>query len=239
MVDLLDEIEVSGGEARDYDLLGAHHYVAGRPARPVRVLTARHGARIVGVLVVSMPTLNSSVRELAWPGRYRTGSKRQDAARVNRELRCISRVVVEPRWRGLGVARRLVSTYLADPATPATEAVAAMGRICPFFERAGMTAYSLARRAADARLIDALEHVGALPTALVDVARAEAVAGHPFVQRELRLWANATRATRGLVDAPARDIAVRAGVRVCARPMGYAHVWRGRHERTTTEPGAG
>lgn len=239
MVDMLDEIVIARGGASDYDVLSVHHYVAGRPARPVRVLTATHREAVIGVLVVSMPTLNSLVRELAWPGRFRTRSKRDDARRVNREIRTITRVVVEPRWRGLGLARRLVSTYLAEPLTPATEAVANMGRLCPFFERAGMTAYPLPRRIADARLIDALHHVGADPVDLVDVDRAASIARGDLLERELRLWANASRATRSLVGAPASAIAVRAGVRLSARPVAYAHVGRASHDHTDSGAAAG
>ena len=133
-------IRVENGSADDYSLLSVFHYIAGRPARPALTLRAidEISGELCGVLVVTMPTLNSAWRDQAWPGRYRTGDKKADAARINRELRTIARVIVDPRFRARGVATRLVRAYLKDPLTPATEAIAAMGRVCPFFASADM-----------------------------------------------------------------------------------------------------
>lgn len=237
----LDELSLEIGAASDYAPLSRFHYLAAAPARPVRVLVARQGTpkprdghwgprppepTPVGVLVVSMPTLNSAVRQLAWPGRFRAGDKRADATRVNAEIRTITRVVVDPRWRGLGVARRLVRAYLDDPLTPATEAIAAMGRLCPFFERAGMTAYPLGLRPRDARLADALHHAGIDHRRLVDLDAGRRAAADPWVAGELRLWANGSRATRPLMNDQPGRIAGLAGVRLGAHPIGYAHAWR-------------
>jgi len=163
MVVAPDHIRFAPGSRADYAHLAHHHYKAGPPATIARtpegtpcIYAARDpDDRLAGVLVVSMPTLNSSWRKLAWPGVYNTGDKRRDALEINRSLRCLSRVIVDPRFRGLGVARRLVQHYLRHALTQRTEAIAAMGHICPFFEAAGMTAYSLPPSLRDARLHDA------------------------------------------------------------------------------------
>lgn len=217
-------VTIAPGSPADYASLARFHYLAGAPSRPDRVLAARsaEAGAPIGVLVVSRPTLNGRVRELAWPGRYRTGDKRADARRVNEEVRVISRVVVDPRWRGLGVARRLVRAYLADPLTAATEAIAAMGWLCPFFERAGMVVYELPIVARDARLIDALGHAGLEAHHLIDLEVARRVASHAWLARELRLWANGSRGTRRLMDGPIEALAAAAGAHACVRPVGYA-----------------
>src|SRR5205823_1709377 len=111
---------------------------------------------LAAVLVVSMPTLNGRWRELAWPGRFCGGDQRACARRLNEEVRTISRVIVEPRWRGLGVATRLVREYLRSPLTEKTEAAAAMGVCCPFFEAAGMRAWRLEPDRRGVRLLGAL-----------------------------------------------------------------------------------
>lgn len=202
----LGRVRIDVGTVADYLALAPLHYRGGRPATMVRVLTARGGAggrEVLGVLVVSMPTLNGRWREQAWPGRYSgrsAGERRDGVRRLNREVRCIARVIVDPRARGVGLGTRLVRAYLRDPLTPRTEAVAASGVMCPMFERAGMTRYTLAPSVRDARLADALEHVG---MSVHDLARAD-VAGvilrRPLLARELRLWAESSRATRGVSD---------------------------------------
>ena len=114
------------GTMRDYHALARFHYRATRPATIARILTLDdpNHDEPVGVLVLSMPTLNGRWRDEAWPGRFRARDRSAAAARINRELRTISRVIIDPRYRGLGLAARLVRAYLSSPDTPATEAIA-------------------------------------------------------------------------------------------------------------------
>lgn len=216
-------IAIEGGTQADMDALLPYHYVAGRPATRVGFLRAfdHTHQNLAGVLVVSMPTLNGAWREQAWPGRYAGKDRKAAAGRINSELRCISRVIVDPRYRGLGIATRLVRAYLAAPMSPATEAVAAMGLISPFFERAGMTAYRVPMHAADARLADAVEAAGFEPWMLADTERAAAMAGDPLVAAELARWARMRRVTVDSVEGVCRV----AGARLCVEPMAYAAVF--------------
>ncbi|HRQ71742.1 MAG TPA: hypothetical protein PLU35_01805 [Phycisphaerales bacterium] len=227
-------IAIEPGTMRDYDALAVFHYRAGPPATVARghsgmpaILRARDAetGSLVGVLVVSMPTLNGSWRELAWPGRYSTADKRRNAARINAELRCISRVVVDPRWRGLGVAGRLVRAYLENPLTLATEALAAMGSLCPFFERAGMTPYTLPPASHDARLLDALWECGVEPWSLLDPPLAQrTLERRPWLERELRAWARGSPTTRRHAAADAPALTRLAAARVSVRITAYAAV---------------
>ncbi|MCL4220143.1 MAG: hypothetical protein KJZ65_02115 [Phycisphaerales bacterium] len=218
-----DRIIIEPGSKRDVDRLIAHHYLAGSPATRVGCLRAIDGAHdeLAGVLVVSMPTLNGAWRAQAWPGRYSGRDRRGAVARLNAEVRCISRVIVDPRFRGRGVARRLVEAYLSDPLTLATEAVAAMGSICPFFERAGMTAYHLPRDAADARLADALESQGHEPWMLADADRARHIVRSPLLAREIERWARC----RHVLQTEPGERARLAAARLCVTPLAYAHVF--------------
>lgn len=218
-----DPIIIGPGSKRDVDRLMAHHYLAGPPATRVGCLCALDSAHdeTAGVLVVSMPTLNGVWRAQAWPGRYAGRDRRAAAARLNAEIRCISRVIVDPRYRGRGVARRLVEAYLSQPQTLATEAVAALGSICPFFERAGMTPYHLPRDAADARLADALESEGHEPWMLADVERARHIVRSPLLVRELERWSRC----RHVSQTEPIERARLACARLCVTPKAYAHVF--------------
>lgn len=220
-------VTIEPGGIGDFDALSALHYRGGRPATWTRVLRAvgraPGGDRLAGVLVESRPTLNAAWRDLPWPGRYTRGDKRARALRLNKELRCISRVIVDPRWRSMGVARRLVEAALASATTPASEAIAAMGAMSPFLERAGMRAYPAPVRAADARLEDALAHAGVEARDLIVGERADEAAGDAFVRRELTRWAQASRATRSLLGAAPGRIARAAGARLSSGAVCYAH----------------
>lgn len=224
-VPVRDELHVEVGTIEDYHALSRWHYRAGAPAVPRRVLRAVHEREgLIGVLVTAMPTLNARWRSLVWPGRYEGLTPRERATRLNADLRCIARVVVDPRVRATGVATRLVRAYLAKPETPGTEALAAMGAACPMFSRAGMREYLLPPAPADARLLDALERLGLGPDDLVDVPEASArVRACPLATRELRVWANASRATRGAGEGIDELVRLAAG-RVGCRPRVYAAV---------------
>lgn len=201
------DVRVREGTLREYERLARWHYRSGKPAGVVRVLVAEGErpaagvhANAVGALVVSMPTLNGRWRALAWPGLAR-GDRRERARRLNEEVRLISRVVVEPRWRGMGIASRLVREYLRAPLTEKTEAVAAMGACCPFFARAGMTEWRLGPDARGARLIAALEREGMEAWELAGARRVPVE-----LERALRIWADSSRATRRLACGSVQEI---------------------------------
>jgi|GEM_PF-1123553 len=229
-------LRIDQGSIADYDALAPMHYLGGRPATWPKVLRALAptGARgeqtLAGALVVSMPTLHGRWRALAWPGRYSLSDvqdKRAAAYRLNNELRCLSRVVVDPRFRGQGVATRLVRAYLRNPESLHTEAIAAMGRFASFFVRAGMTAYPLIASRRDLRLLDALNCTGVAPWRLAQPGsawrRAIDGAGEAFMIRETRIWARAAGASASLVDAPAADVFRIAARRIAFAPIAYAH----------------
>jgi hypothetical protein len=176
-----DELTWRDGCLRDYGALAAFHYLRHRPAGAKRVLVLadcrptvvgrfaqrRAEQRVVGVLVESLPALGCVLRNVATGGRYAGWSDRRASARLlNAEVRCISRVVVHPQWRGLGLAVRLVGRALATMTTPYTEALAAMGRVHPLFRLAGMREYRRPPLGRDQRLVDALASAGLAPWAL-------------------------------------------------------------------------
>jgi hypothetical protein len=57
---------------------------------------------------------------------------------VNQVLTIISRVVVHPKYRTIGLGQKIVKESLPQSPTRYTETIAVMARYNPFFERAGM-----------------------------------------------------------------------------------------------------
>ncbi len=241
-IELAQGLRRRGGTRADYAALAEHHYRAAKPATMTRVLVLedprptvvgrylgrRDQTRPVGVLVESLPSLSCRMRDWATRARYgRHLSPRGRAALLNAELRCISRVVIDPRWRGLGLAVGLVRWALDEPTTELTEALAAMGRVNPFFERAGMTAYPRPTHRHDARFIAALARVG---LAARDLARGPATwhridtlpgPQRTWLLKELKAWyrLNAGRSADYETD-PQRQLVV-ARQRLLLEPVYY------------------
>lgn len=204
-----EQLVLRSGSYRDYQMLAEHHYRAARPATLMRVLVLEHAkpgvisrfvnqrseSQVVGVLVESLPSLSCHLRDEATGRRYANlMSMKQRARALNAEVRCISRVIVAPQWRGLGLAVRLVRHALEAATTPVTEAIAAMGNVHPFFERAGMLPYRAARSECDARLIAALRSVAlseldlAMAHRFVERVEAMEVSQRRWIWREMERW---------------------------------------------------
>ena len=206
------------GTKGDYEGLARWHYRAGRPIAVTRVLVARYrekcrvssvefrdqhlkletgnskletgNSKLIGVLVETRPVLNCRLRNVALGGRYVGGNKRGLARRLNREVTTIARVIVEPRFRGIGVAEALVRRALATARTPYVEALASMGRVQRFFEHAGMARFDRPMPAESVRLLAALARENLVPGDLGGL-RAHEVSG--FLGRELRRFARGTK----------------------------------------------
>ena len=238
---ITEPIHIETGTIKDYQTLAHLHYRGSKPATHTLVLkairsTKSFGQILAGVLVVSMPTLNASWRSRAWPGVFCAGNKSQNAKTLNTNLRNISRVVVEPRSRGLGIASTLVRAYLQSPQTIATESIAAMGSVCPFFERAGMQPYPLDHTPTDLRLIDALDHHNQSLTDLIT----QPIEIGSLLERELITWSKARR----LIPAgkpntqTIQRLAPIAACRLLAQPRAYAHVNQEHEQRGNATDGA-
>ena len=173
---LFDRVEVGDGEVSDWRDLEEFHYRRGRAGAIDRVFVLRYRegdsdgawsrlrgarARVIGVIVYAMPIPNVALRNVATEKRY-TGwtDRRMGLKLLNAEMRCISRVVIEPRFRGIGLGRYLVAETLGRAGVEMVEAMAAMGQVNPFFERAGMRRYEGGVNGKAVRLQAALAEVG-------------------------------------------------------------------------------
>ena len=239
----VDRLVLGEGSLADYQALAEHHYLAKCPRTMTRILALRDPTpdvvdrylhrrtqgQVVAVLVESFPVLSCTLRDCALERRYADLPVRQRARLLNDEMRCISRVVVDPRWRGLGLAVRLVAHALATATTHYTESLASMGRISPFFERAGMIAYHRPPLPADARLLAALLRAD-LSTADLATPKdtAEKILHLPTAQRdwlirELTRWYR-TAGGRGIsVTGDLWDYLKAARRRLLASPVYYLH----------------
>jgi GNAT superfamily N-acetyltransferase len=229
-IDPADRLRLAPGSRRDYQRLARYHYRPGLPATCIRILTMRDaGDDPIAILIISMPALNAPWRARAWPGLFDIPDKQRCAAIVNTSIRAISRLIVDPRWRGMGIGRHLVQAYLHDPLTPFTEAIAAMGDCCPVFTAAGMGACPIPPARHDQRLARLLRTCGLSPWQLIDPARHRRLSRS--TTRALRTWARASRAHRALADGPLSPIALRAAAALSHPRTAYIHEVPGANTR--------
>jgi len=161
------KLEVVVGEAADYASFAAYHYRDERPTaikavfllRPKRSLGS-FGTQPAGVIVYGMPNPRVALRRVATNGLFASLDRQTELALINRNVRCIARVIIEPRFRGIGLATRLVRETLGRMEVPIIEALAVCGAVNPFLERAGMAPFAPRVDAYHAELIEALSAVG-------------------------------------------------------------------------------
>jgi GNAT superfamily N-acetyltransferase len=160
------KLHIVEGDMKDYESLAMYHYRDTRPAGIKAIYTLRMtGAaglddRPAGVIVYAMPNPRVELRDAATDGMF-TGLDRQSGlALINRNIRCISRVVIEPRFRGIGLASRLVRQTMPRLNVPVIEALGVMPSVNPFLEKAGMKPYVPPVPLHHVDLLEALSAVG-------------------------------------------------------------------------------
>jgi GNAT superfamily N-acetyltransferase len=239
--DRLFDLPIVKGCRADYLALKVHHYRPGNPMTMTRVLAIRDDTprasdrylarqttpRPIAVLVESLPALSCRLRDDALGGRYGHLRPKPRSQLLNEELRCISRVIVDPRCRGLGLAVWLVKHALATATTRYTEALAVMGRVSPFFDRAGMSAYERPALPTAQRAIDALRFAGiepnelALPSLVAQRIDALPPSRRQLLTRELHRWYRSAGG-RGISKSPTlADVLDTARQSLLARPIYY------------------
>jgi hypothetical protein len=169
-------LEIVRGTRADYESLSHYHYREGHPGAAVAIFALKGKFRTatkletVGVIVYSMPTAGAQMRNIATGGIFGGLDNSTRLALINKNIRTISRVIIEPRFRSLGLAVRLVKETMPIMDVPFVEALAVMGRANPFFEKAGLTRYENHPQAGlgAKRLIEAFSAVGIDEQDLID-----------------------------------------------------------------------
>jgi hypothetical protein len=76
---------------------------------------------------------------LAVAGRRQALGKQLTVKEVNQNIIRISRVVIHPKYRTIGLGAKIVKETLPNAGKPIVETIAVMAKYNPFFEKAGMT----------------------------------------------------------------------------------------------------
>jgi hypothetical protein len=165
-----NNLQIVPGCLDDYKRLSRYHYRSGHPGPASAIfIIGRPGCKIpVGVIVYSNAPAVLELRNIATNHIFADLDRHIQLELINANIRRISRVIVEPRYRGLGLGCRLVRETMPLVNVPIVEALAVMGWVNPFFERAGMKAYRAQLSAAGVQFIEALSVIGIEQAELID-----------------------------------------------------------------------
>ena len=124
-------VRTEEGTHQDWDKLKVFHYRGKRPPPPRKIFRMMRGDEVVGVIVYSYAGARCFGRKQAF-------GYTPSVNEINRDLSVISRVVVHPKYRTVGLGKRLVRDTLPNSPTPIVEMIAVMAQYNPFAEKAGM-----------------------------------------------------------------------------------------------------
>jgi ABC-type lipoprotein export system ATPase subunit len=126
---LTEQMSIAAGTTKDYKALSEFHYRAGRTPPARKVFTLKRRKELCGAIVYCYPPPMSFGRKQVWKG---------DMKQLQHDISVVSRVVIHPKYRSIGLGEKLVKDTLLFAGTPYVEAVAVMAKYNPFFEKAGM-----------------------------------------------------------------------------------------------------
>jgi hypothetical protein len=165
-----ENLQIVPGCLDDYRRLSRYHYRGGHPgpASAIFVLSRPGSKTPVGVIIYSTAPAVLELRNIATNHIFVGLDRSTQLGLINANIRRISRVIIEPRFSGLGLAGRLVRETMPLVNVPIVEALAVMGWVNPFFEKAGMKAYKAQPSAASVQFIEALSIIGIEQADLLD-----------------------------------------------------------------------
>ena len=156
---LVKEMLVEEGSTEDWRALASLHYRSHRISAPRKIFCLRRGDELCGVIVYCYPPSASFGRRLVLP--------RMSMRELNGKLSVISRVVVHPKYRTVGLGVKLVRDTLGLAGTDYVEMSAVMAKYNPFAEKAGMKRIVEQRPPKEAeKIMDVLKGLGFNPQLL-------------------------------------------------------------------------
>ena len=127
---LIKEMRIEQGSTEDWHKLASFHYRSHKIAAPRKIFRLMRGDELCGVIVYCYPPPTCFGRRLVLP--------KMSQKELNEKLSIISRVVVHPKYRTIGLGAKLVKETLHLAGTPYVEMPAVMAKYNPFAEKAGM-----------------------------------------------------------------------------------------------------
>ena len=150
---LVKEMVIEGGYLSDWRRLSGFHYRSHNVGATREIYRLRRGTELCGVIVYCYPPPGCSGRRFVLPKMSLKG--------LNMGLSTISRIVIHPKYRSIGLGAKLIRETLPRVSTPCVEMIAVMAKYNPFAEKAGMKKVSEQKPSEEAlRVADMLSVLG-------------------------------------------------------------------------------
>ncbi len=136
-ISFANDLRIEEGTWADWKPFAKWHYRSHHLAFVKRIVLLKHGDEPIGICVFSCPAASLSLRT-----RYfglQNPRSRLALAALNAQMWLLSRVVLNPTYRGAGIAVKFVRQACESCPIPWIETLSAMGHANPFFEHAGFT----------------------------------------------------------------------------------------------------
>jgi GNAT superfamily N-acetyltransferase len=127
---IVREMKVEQGTIADWHKLASFHYRGHLIVGPRKIFRLVRGEELCGVIVYCYPPPTCFGRRLVL--------SHMTMQELNQKLSIISRVVIHPKYRTIGLGAKLIMETLPLAGTPYVEMVAVMAKYNPFAEKAGM-----------------------------------------------------------------------------------------------------
>jgi ABC-type transport system involved in cytochrome c biogenesis ATPase subunit/GNAT superfamily N-acetyltransferase len=126
---LTRQMSIVQGTTADYKALCEFHYRTHRTPPTRKIFTLKRKDELCGAIVYCYPPPTCFGRGKVWKG---------NISELQKQVSVVSRVIIHPKYRSIGLGEKLVRDTLLFAGTPYVEAVAVMAKYNPFFEKAGM-----------------------------------------------------------------------------------------------------
>jgi GNAT superfamily N-acetyltransferase len=135
---LLKEVKIQECNHSELLELEKFHYRGSNPGIIRKCFKAIIKKELAAGIVYVFPHFSLKGRNIAMP-EYRGKTTSKLVKKINRKISRISRVVVHPKFRSIGLGAEIVRRTLPKAPTKIVETLAVMARYNGFFENAGMT----------------------------------------------------------------------------------------------------
>jgi ABC-type lipoprotein export system ATPase subunit/GNAT superfamily N-acetyltransferase len=160
---VVESIAIRDGDREDYGRLSHLHYRDSGLPVPRRIYAMERLGELIGVIVYSYPAARAS-------GRKKAVGYAPDIEELNGDWSVISRVIVHPKYRTIGLGSRLVSETLPIQGCSHVELIAVMAQYNPFAERAGMRLIQVTEpHQSIAKAVEELRELGFNPIMMASV----------------------------------------------------------------------
>jgi ABC-type dipeptide/oligopeptide/nickel transport system ATPase subunit len=161
---LLKSVEIREAGYEEYKRLEPFHYRQTLPKHLIqKVYAAYIGGEPAAVIVYVPPHFTLRGRNIAAPEYKPKKPYREYLKRLNRDFTRIARVIVAPKFRGIGLGVKIVKDTMPLTGKKYVETLAVMAKYNPFFEKAGMRRIDLPESEAVKRIKQYLERFGFNP----------------------------------------------------------------------------